>query len=463
MSLQSPHPGELLQKEKLLLARGAAEASAQPRLDILVPLTDDADEEVRQAAVETLHRLGDDYCAQALASPSLPESVLRYFLDPAHLRPRLLPVLLTNPVSPQDEINALAATAGPEAIPLLLEHLDLLKSSALTALKSNPAYLGWKKKSSLAALPKEEKLAAARDALNLPPEQQLPTLVLLGSDPNEEVRRAAQGALGQLEETRCAKLLTDPFLEAAVARYFLDPGHVRPALLPVLLAHPVSPADAVAALAAQASPAIIPVLLDNLDLLKTSALVALKDNPVYLQWQKEPPTQGMVVEVDLLEMLIAEAEAEELQEFPAEAVEVAEKEAAGGIYSKISRMTVAQRVKLALLGNREERSMLIRDSSKSVIRAVLGSPKLTDSEVENFAAMKNVSQEVLRLISMNRKFMKNYTVMKSLVNNPRVPIDVGLPLLPRLIINDLLTVSRSREVSDTIRKMAEKFYKARHP
>ena len=446
-----------------MLARGAAEASAQPRLDILVPLTDDADEEVRQAAVETLHRLGDDYCAQALASPSLPESVLRYFLDPAHLRPRLLPVLLTNPVSPQDEINALAATAGPEAIPLLLEHLDLLKSSALTALKSNPAYLGWKKKSSLAALPKEEKLAAARDALQLPPEQQLSTLVLLASDANEEVRRAAQGTLERLQEIRCAELLADPSLEEAVARYFLDPGHIRPALLPVLLAHPVTPADAVAALAAQASPAIIPVLLDNLDLLKTSALIALKENAVYLHWQEEPPTQGVVVEVDLLEMLIAEAEAEELQEFPAELADAEEAKAEGGIYSKISKMTVAQRVKLALLGNREERSLLIRDPSKSVIRAVLGSPKLTDSEVENFAAMKNVSQEVLRLISMNRKFMKNYTVMKSLVNNPRVPIDVGLPLLPRLIINDLLTVSRSREVSDTIRKMAEKLYKARHP
>ena len=74
----------------------------------------------------------------------------------------------------------------------------------------------------------------------------------------------------------------------------------------------------------------------------------------------------------------------------------------------------------------------IRDSSRVVLRAVLASPKLTDSETESFAAMKNVSQEVLRLISMSRKFMKRYVVVKNLVMNPRSPLDVTLPLLNRL-------------------------------
>ncbi|MBI3896485.1 MAG: hypothetical protein HY313_11205 [Acidobacteria bacterium] len=452
-----------MRREKLLLARGAAEASEQPRLDLLIPLTADPDEAVRQAALETINRLGNDYCAQALASPSMPEFVLCYFLDPAHLRPQLLPVLLANPSSPSEAINTLASSAGPEVIPLLLEHLDLLKTSALAALKANPAYLHWEKKSAIAALPEEEKLAAARGDRELPLEQRLSTLVLLASDANSEVRRAAESTLGRVEEVRCAELLADPSLEEPVARYFLEPGHIRPAMLPVLLAHPASPPDAITALIAQAGPNIIPVLLDNLDLLKTSALIALKDNPAYLHWQKEPPTQGIVVEVDLLELLIAEAEAEELQEFHAELTEEEQKEPEGGIYSKISKMGVAQRVKLALLGSREERALLIRDSSRSVCRAVLSSPKLTDTEIESFSGMKNISQEVLRLISMNRKFMKNYTVVKNLVNNPRLPIDVGLPLLHRLIINDLFGVSRSKEVPDTIRKMAEKLYKARRP
>ncbi|MBI4460273.1 MAG: hypothetical protein HY648_09485 [Acidobacteria bacterium] len=449
-----------MRSEKLLLARGAAEVSARPRLDVLVPLAEDADEEVRQAALQTLDRLEDDYYARALASPALSQTALRYFLDPARLRPGLLPVLLANPAAPQDAIEALAATAGPDVIPHLLEHLDLLKTPALAALKRNPAYLQLKKRSSVGALPQEEKIAVARDFQNLPAGEQLPTLVLLAADADEEVRQAAEAVLGGIEETRLAALLAEAYLEESVARYFLEPSRIRAALLPLVLANPAAPPDAVAALAAQAGTEIIPVLLDNIDLLRTQTLVALKNNPAYLDWQKEPPAQGIVVEVDLLEMLIAEAEAEELQEFHAELTQEEEKEKEGP-YSKISKMGVAQRVKLALLGNREERGLLIRDSSRSVCRAVLSSPKLTDTEVESFSAMKNISQEVLRLIAMNRKFMKNYTVVKNLVNNPRLPIDVGLPLLHRLIVNDLYGVSRSKEVPDVIRKMAEKLYKNR--
>ena len=63
-------------------------------------------------------------------------------------------------------------------------------------------------------------------------------------------------------------------------------------------------------------------------------------------------------------------------------------------------------------------------------RGVLQSPRLTDLEIENFAAMTNVSQEVLRIISKNRNFMKSYVVIKNLTKNPKSPLDVTLHLLP---------------------------------
>jgi hypothetical protein len=62
---------------------------------------------------------------------------------------------------------------------------------------------------------------------------------------------------------------------------------------------------------------------------------------------------------------------------------------------------------------------------------------------------------------MNRKFMKSYTVMKTLANNPRLPLDIGLSLIPRLIQYDLLLLSKNRDVSDVIRKMAVKLAKTR--
>jgi hypothetical protein len=124
------------------------------------------------------------------------------------------------------------------------------------------------------------------------------------------------------------------------------------------------------------------------------------------------------------------------------------------LLQRIGRLTTAEKIKLALTGNQEERLVLIRDSNKIVARAVLQSPKLSDQEIENIASMKNVTEEVLRLVAMNRKFMKSYAVIRQLVNNPRTPIDVSLPLLNRLNDRDLKGVSINKNVPDVIRGMA---------
>jgi hypothetical protein len=126
---------------------------------------------------------------------------------------------------------------------------------------------------------------------------------------------------------------------------------------------------------------------------------------------------------------------------------------------RIARLSVGERVQLAMKGNREERFILIRDGVRVVSSAVLESPKLAENEVELFASMKNVPDSVLRSIATKRKFIKMYGVIKALTNNPRTPIDVGLPLLNHLFINDLRALSLNKNVSDTIRKLAVKMYK----
>lgn len=141
----------------------------------------------------------------------------------------------------------------------------------------------------------------------------------------------------------------------------------------------------------------------------------------------------------------------------------AEKEAAADagperetLVQKIGSMTVAEKINAALMGNQEERTILVRDSNKIVARAVLQSPKLTDQEVENIATMKNVSEEVLRLVATNRKFIRSYSVARNLVNNPRTPIDTGLPLIHRLNDRDLKELSRNKNVAEVVRSMADK-------
>ena len=123
---------------------------------------------------------------------------------------------------------------------------------------------------------------------------------------------------------------------------------------------------------------------------------------------------------------------------------------------RTQRMSVVQKVKSALTGTKEERMLLIRDSNKLVARAVMQSPKLTEDEVEKYASMKDVCEDALRVITLNRRFMKLYVVVKALVNNPRTPIDVGLHLVARVNEFDLRRLAQNRNVADVIRHTAEK-------
>ncbi len=128
---------------------------------------------------------------------------------------------------------------------------------------------------------------------------------------------------------------------------------------------------------------------------------------------------------------------------------------------KISRMTPAEKIKCALTGSQEERFILIRDGNKMVARAVVQSPKLSEAEVEAFASMTNISEEVLRLIAANRSFMKSYAVLRALVNNPRTPLDVTLPHISRLNARDVKRLSVNRNVPDAVRVTARKMVSAR--
>ncbi len=131
------------------------------------------------------------------------------------------------------------------------------------------------------------------------------------------------------------------------------------------------------------------------------------------------------------------------------------------LLQRISRLSGMEKIQVALKGNQEERLILIRDPNKSVARAVLESPRLTDHEVEAYASMRDVSEEVLRLIGMDRSFRKDYAVVVALVNNPRAPIDVTLPLVVLLKVRELKALTLNRNVSSVLRSSAAKILKAR--
>jgi hypothetical protein len=123
----------------------------------------------------------------------------------------------------------------------------------------------------------------------------------------------------------------------------------------------------------------------------------------------------------------------------------------------LSSLPIVERMKLATKGTRSHRAQLIRDSNKIVAAAVLSSPKLTESEVEAFAKMANVTEEVLRAIAANRAWMKHYGVVAGLTKNPKTPAGISMRLVQRLNERDLKSLTTDRNVPEAVRLAAQKF------
>ena len=127
-----------------------------------------------------------------------------------------------------------------------------------------------------------------------------------------------------------------------------------------------------------------------------------------------------------------------------------------GVHERLARLTVVDRLKTAMRGSREERGILIRDHNKMVAAAVLSNPRVNDSEVEGFARMPNVSEEVLRTIGNTRAWIKNYGTVLALARNPKTPVAISLALLPRLIERDVKLLSADRNVPEALRVVARR-------
>jgi hypothetical protein len=156
------------------------------------------------------------------------------------------------------------------------------------------------------------------------------------------------------------------------------------------------------------------------------------------------------------------AEPEPVEAF-VEAAEAAEPDKAKRetLLQKLATMRVVDRVQRALKGGRDERLLLIRDPCKVVQRAVLQSPQLSEQEVESFASMATLSDETLRLIAGNRKFRKNYGIIRGLMFNPKTPLEVTLHLLPHIKAQDLKFLATSKNIADTLRTAALRLQRQR--
>jgi len=127
---------------------------------------------------------------------------------------------------------------------------------------------------------------------------------------------------------------------------------------------------------------------------------------------------------------------------------------------RLAMMTVSEKIKAAMRGSREERSILIRDPNKLVSLAVLSSPKVNDAEIESYAKMANVSEEALRVIGSSRAWIKNYAIVRALAFNPKSPIALSMTLVSRLLEKDLRMIAIDRNIAEPVKILARKSLQA---
>lgn len=126
------------------------------------------------------------------------------------------------------------------------------------------------------------------------------------------------------------------------------------------------------------------------------------------------------------------------------------------LQQKLQQMGFTDRLKAAMKGTREVRSILIRDPNKTIAAAVLSSPKLTESEVESYAKMPTLPEDILRTIGTHRPWLKNYPIVAALTRNPKTPLGISLNLINRLTDRDLSSLSTDRNVPEPLRQAARR-------
>jgi hypothetical protein len=278
-------------------------------------------------------------------------------------------------------------------------------------------------------------------------------LTVLATDSDEEIADRASGLLFDQPVTAFVEALGRTDADKRLFEYCADALGDMPGVADALAKNHAAPVEALAPLAGLMSSNGIQSLLDNLDRLSSDEGlgIALADSKAATKDQQEL-LQEIKVDAPIATKDLADA------------AEVAEPDVKKRetLLQKMARMNIVQRMQRAVKGGREERLFLIKDPNKIVQRAVLQSPRLTDLEVEGFSAMANVSTEVLRIISMNRAFMKSYIVAKNLTKNPKTPLDISLHLLPRLTPQDLKFLCGNKNVPETLRSTAQKLHRARN-
>ncbi len=402
-------------------ANGSLAMPAVETLEVLVYLT--RNKVFGKQAKLTLAAWDLEATQAAVSDPNLPHAILDYFISPQNIRPKLLPPLIENPSVSEEALVVLATEGLRDVVKAMLASprvrashkiLDPLSRNAQLAVEETEQVRAWLNGTELRVVGGTESGIADR--------AEVPSQNTGGSARTKSsiVELSVDGS--SLDESNPDESDLDESEEAMAALTAFEREHA-------------------AELAAEAEKPFQPIG-------GTYGLELVKDSATEAEPTGEPvsaPSAGGGAAAAAPARIKPKPKSPEAERV--------------SVLQKIARLDVKGRVQLAVRGSKEERGILVRDGTKLVALAVLQSPKISDGEVEKFAAQKNVLEALLRGITMHRRFMKNYVIMRNLCFNPRVPTDVSMGLVKNLMTQDLKNLSGNKDVSETIRKMALRAFK----
>lgn len=363
--------------------------------------------------------------------------------------------------------------------------------------------------------PKPARLAAARGMLPLSQEDMLQALILLGQDPEEDIRTAAQGTLNNFDPAALLPIAQNSNSPVEVLNFLAGWPKATHNITEAIILNKNTADEAIAMIASRSNnaslleaitinqqrliqyPAIIDAILANPH---RSAEAERRAREIKTEFFEKELGAARVAEEQKARARLAQALGVEVSEDEFQSVVASFEKEVGikaedtspglnfdpeaelrrllfevredgeelsdeqlSIYQIVAKASAKEKIFLALKGGRDVRALLIRDSNKMVSSAVVKNPKITEGEVEKFAKIKGISEEVLRIICMNRNWVSNYLIIHNLALNPRTPINFSMTFVNRLQLKDLKSLTKDKGVPDVLRNMAKRLVSQRQP
>ena len=347
--------------------------------------------------------------------------------------------------------------------------------------------------------PEALRLSAARGSLPLPGADLVEIQVRLLADPSAPSAAAARESLQRLGHDALPGILRDPRCAPEVLDHFASSSALTEECLAIVIAHPAVADATLIDLATKSDAVSLNLIVTNETRVVSHPplLAALRANP-----RLSPGDRRRLAELesDLIKQSAFRASTGPAAAVPAPTPEPVPDPAAAAApagaealpegaepppegagpegepvyeelseealqrtdaYQRIMRLNVAERQLLAMKGSGEERAILIRDTSRLVSMSVLKNPRLSDTEITRYAAMRNLHEDLMRQIASNREWTKTYAVVLNLAKNPKTPPGLTLQFLARLGTRDLKIIAGDKNVAELVRRNARKLYLVR--